>query len=708
MFIKCHNQVFQLDQDAQHVTGLQVTRRRLDLGRILARSVLHGQQGGIVDTMSQTSNISSIYLEPTLSVTSTSQSHGHRGCSKRKVPSTVEFPHTSNVTTYSARLVPCKKRTRVTKSTKTSAQASNTNVKVSRGFWSTSKMDISKKLWLPIKIDWRGSGSSSSNGSSLERGHISSFSTIRYYHPIRNSPATLWPSSTFSVAGSMEEEDTNGLSRTERLQRAKMYKGKSTEEKKALKEKFDSEKGPATMTRCRLAKLDLTPLQYSWMIKWFKDCRKTYNLALHQALKTGWHLQDQLLNGNLSSLESELNRLFVPKTSLVGTKYEYILRTPKVFRQQSIKELVSHFKTFKTNLKKRQYLQQKYPSNRRFQGKLKFHIKPKPRHINMDSISFDIANASPTKRSQFTTTSEYELWKSWSFRLFPTQNVNAHNHTKSSTLSPMKKVMLKKSTNTETGPINDQFFDHGKKIHYRFGSFYVIYPRHETVTTLPRRIGEIRPNSVCAIDPGVRKPFTIYSPDGKAEIIGTNCTKVLDKHIRRIYRTKQRLRLFEDSYGVRLQLVQSRLHKCRLRSSLRRLKKKYYDSEDKLRNVIKHFHYNVAHHLLSRYQTVIFPNFNGHSCMGGKLNPYVKKRMQALSFGLFKRRLVQVSSGYNGSKIITGSEAYTSKQCGVCGIINDKLGGSEVFTCRSSDCNIECDRDLHAARNILLRFLTNV
>jgi hypothetical protein len=55
------------------------------------------------------------------------------------------------------------------------------------------------------------------------------------------------------------------------------------------------------------------------------------------------------------------------------------------------------------------------------------------------------------------------------------------------------------------------------------------------------------------------------------------------------------------------------------------------------------------------------------------------------------------------SKVLRGSEAYIPKQCGTCGVINDKLGGSRVFTCRS--CGAIGDRDIHAAKNILLRFL---
>ena len=89
--------------------------------------------------------------------------------------------------------------------------------------------------------------------------------------------------------------------------------------------------------------------------------------------------------------------------------------------------------------------------------------------------------------------------------------------------------------------------------------------------------------------------------------------------------------------------------------------------------------------------------------MKGPLAGMVKKRLNMLAFGQFKSRMHQVSTNYPDRTIFTGSEAYTSKQCGLCGRLNEKLGASKVFTCT---CGCVADRDVHAARNILLRFLT--
>ena len=68
-----------------------------------------------------------------------------------------------------------------------------------------------------------------------------------------------------------------------------------------------------------------------------------------------------------------------------------------------------------------------------------------------------------------------------------------------------------------------------------------------------------------------------------------------------------------------------------------------------------------------------------------------------------KARLMQTSTKYPGSTLLRGSEAYTTKQCGNCGLLDDNVKGKEQLKCRG--CSKEGDRDVLGARNICLRFL---
>ena len=59
--------------------------------------------------------------------------------------------------------------------------------------------------------------------------------------------------------------------------------------------------------------------------------------------------------------------------------------------------------------------------------------------------------------------------------------------------------------------------------------------------------------------------------------------------------------------------------------------------------------------------------------------------------------------------MIECDESYSCTTYGYGGVINDKLGGSKVVKCKQENCqekSMGSDRDVHAARNILLRFLT--
>lgn len=64
--------------------------------------------------------------------------------------------------------------------------------------------------------------------------------------------------------------------------------------------------------------------------------------------------------------------------------------------------------------------------------------------------------------------------------------------------------------------------------------------------------------------------------------------------------------------------------------------------------------------------------------------------------------LLKHTAEKSGVRIVDVNEHYTSKTCGRCGVLNGK-NALKVFTC--SACGLVADRDVHAARNILLRQL---
>jgi putative transposase len=57
-----------------------------------------------------------------------------------------------------------------------------------------------------------------------------------------------------------------------------------------------------------------------------------------------------------------------------------------------------------------------------------------------------------------------------------------------------------------------------------------------------------------------------------------------------------------------------------------------------------------------------------------------------------------------GIKYQEVDEAYTTKICSNCGQQNF-VGVSKIYRCSNSDCSYTADRDMNAAKNIMLRGL---
>jgi len=182
--------------------------------------------------------------------------------------------------------------------------------------------------------------------------------------------------------------------------------------------------------------------------------------------------------------------------------------------------------------------------------------------------------------------------------------------------------------------------------------------------------------STCSMDPGMRTFQTIYTKDGNCfEIATTDVNRQIYKLIKKI----------NNPY------TENPKHK----KYLNRLR-------EKLTNKIKDMHYKTCKFLCKSFDTIVIGNMSTRSIVSNKKNlrPVVKQYCYALSHYLFKERLQNKAEEYN-CKVLVVDESYTSKTCGGCGLINDKLGSSKMFRCKV--CNFTCDRDINGARNILIK-----
>ena len=200
---------------------------------------------------------------------------------------------------------------------------------------------------------------------------------------------------------------------------------------------------------------------------------------------------------------------------------------------------------------------------------------------------------------------------------------------------------------------------------------------------------------IIALDPGVRTFLTGYSPSGEVVEIAPSSG---GKGIQRLCRI---------AGGV--DKIRSKLSDSLSGAKKRRLKRALHRQNGKIRNLVDEIHWQTASYLCKNYDLILLPEFgsqkmvrkrNERGLWSRKISKNTSRRMMMLSHYKFRSRLLQKAGEY-GRKVNIVSEAFTSKTCSSCGYINRQLGSSKTFSC--SSCLGCFDRDLNAAKNILLR-----
>jgi transposase len=189
----------------------------------------------------------------------------------------------------------------------------------------------------------------------------------------------------------------------------------------------------------------------------------------------------------------------------------------------------------------------------------------------------------------------------------------------------------------------------------------------------------------CALDPGVRTFQTWYTERERCGKMGSFAP--MQEELRKADHIKSLL----DTEGTS--------HKARWRRALRR---RFLRHLEKVRNCVADLHHKTATWMARNFRVILLPTFETAQMLGaGHLASRVCRAMQTWGHYKFKTHLQSHAQLYRDVKVRTVSEAYTTRQCGRCGAVNDNVGAAEVFTCQ--ECGHRADRDYHAARNVFLR-----
>ena len=197
-------------------------------------------------------------------------------------------------------------------------------------------------------------------------------------------------------------------------------------------------------------------------------------------------------------------------------------------------------------------------------------------------------------------------------------------------------------------------------------------------------------SNIVALDPGVRTFQTFYSNDGFCGKLGDNTCLVLNKYYKKLDNLKSK-RTKKD--------INSKT-KCNIKKRCNLLR-------TKIKNIVRDLHWKSANYLCNNYKIILIPSFQT-KIMSNKKNRKINKKttrnLLYLSHYLFKCRLKEKAKEY-GCIVLDVNEAFTSKTCSMCGNLKN-VNGDRIYNCNI--CNNICDRDINAARNILIRYFTHL
>ena len=432
--------------------------------------------------------------------------------------------------------------------------------------------------------------------------------------------------------------------------------------------------------RARSALLELDPYQRALLIRWFGAYRWTYNRCVQASIEKD---SDDLISLRERFVNSD--------SSYISEHAHWITEIPYNLRYEAVREFASAKKAAMTRLQ-----------NEHAKGNTAWTFKMKYRSKKHDSEAIALPARYWKDGIPFGT-----YWRKKPCECTPPSRSKPcgssfDSQAEAGALNPL---VSRRNDLPET-------LGHDSRILRKGGKFYLSValslpsprtgipehgkaPKHRGLwldNQEPRATGVLPPpsESVVAIDPGVRTFATLYDPNGK-------CLEWAPKDISRI----QRLCAHMDKLTSRSQFVKART-RHRMKIALRR-------AREKVRHLVDEVHVKLARFLCENYNVVLLPKFEASRmvCRGGrKFGSKTARAMLGWSHYKFRMRLLAKAAEYPWCKVVECREDYTSKTCGQCGSIHEKLGGNKTFKCPV--CGFTLDRDLNGARNILLRWLSNL
>jgi transposase len=217
--------------------------------------------------------------------------------------------------------------------------------------------------------------------------------------------------------------------------------------------------------------------------------------------------------------------------------------------------------------------------------------------------------------------------------------------------------------------------------------------------------------SAVALDPGNRSFHAYYASNGEYGKVGDSGLNRLSRLAKLTQKLQSEIDQSKDCvkkkkppptyYRKGMKAPRNVNHRRR-----KHLHRKILRLNARIRELTRDIHCKFTKFLTERYDAIIRPPFETKDFLtSATCHATTKRGLNTWSHYKFRQRL-QAKAKSKGVTLIEPSEAYTTKTCGLCGSINPNIGSKEIFQCVSETCyghTHRVDRDIHAARNILLK-----
>ena len=380
------------------------------------------------------------------------------------------------------------------------------------------------------------------------------------------------------------------------------------------------------LLRVKKIKLKLNSIQKKTFKMWSEHHRYSYNKAINiinnEDSKERFLYKDiKPENSNIFYSERELRDLIVPEYTCSRTPW--LLDTPKHIRESAVFEARKNLKSAITN----------YQNG---------HIK----HFNL----------------KFKSKKE----SSWAFEV-PHTSINTYN--KEIGIYEARTTNARIKTTEEIPEL-----EHNCNVMFNGLHYYLCVPIEIKLKT------NNNDGIYAALDPGVRKFQTIYSPDENNFImIGKNASNVLYKHLLKLDKL-----ISKNNSKNKLKILKLRL---------------------KIQNLQSELHYKTSNYLCNNYKCIYVPKLTKENDIINtklrKIHTKTVRNMVVLGHCKFVERLKTKAEEFTNVQIHVISEEFTSQRCLECRKLTKMKKGEEIHKCNF--CKIEIDRDVLGSTNILLK-----